>query len=546
MIFYAIDKGLAVCATMACAILLANIGSAQTTLSLGDGYIEVERGDNFSVPVQVEDVDDLAGFEIDLSWDTDAFELNRITRDTYLGNPDSTDNTFWMTIRDAQDPMGWDHVAEIIDEANLTGSLINVVWAHVGQGSVSGNGTLFTLRFKVRDSAPYDYYQVDILEETLLSDSGQVGRALDPQLMGFGAEDLGVQVVPPCDDFAVPPHLDFGYVSVGESATLFIKVDSTCQDVVGVDVQSSEAQFAAGGAVLAATGYPGFLPVTFTAGAVGPQNANIVFSAGDNEQTVTATGHGIDPATNHIILGSVPVLEPHTGIQSVDLDVVLRSDILARFVRFDLEFPPNLVVDDPTVVKNPTRVPGSVQQVNGSDKLTVSALDFAGGDAVLAGDGTIFTITVAVDTSLPGVHALTFTNLDSTPGLALAAALGQLIVGNTAACTFDVDDTGDVTFEDIVYIFRKTILGAPVHQIVPTTWDEPNISVEDIKNFIACLEGTMLLDIDEQDGITFEDLVYLYRRGPLDALENQVVPDGWEIPAVGTTRLTENIDRSLP
>jgi hypothetical protein len=143
----------------------AGIGQNLFTVTAADAVVvkaetveSVSKGESFVVSVNVEDVTDLAGFQLSLSFDSNALEAMEVNEGTFLSKDGET---FWLE--------------PVID--NNAGTITGIVSARASQGGANGSGTLATITFKALDIGET---RVN-LTEVILSDSGNQSIPIAPR-----------------------------------------------------------------------------------------------------------------------------------------------------------------------------------------------------------------------------------------------------------------------------------------------------------------------------------------------------------------------------
>ena len=106
-----------------------------TTISFSS-VSDVKVGDKFTIDVLVEDVIDLAGWQMDLLFDSEILEFTQVEEGSFLKQGGG--QTFWQP---GKSDMGG---------AIKRGTVSDISAAFLGQGGVSGTGKLLTVTFKAK------------------------------------------------------------------------------------------------------------------------------------------------------------------------------------------------------------------------------------------------------------------------------------------------------------------------------------------------------------------------------------------------------------
>ncbi len=132
------------------------IVDSTTELSLQPSYQEAAMGNNFTVDVQIANVENLYGHEIDISFDPNVLEVLSVTQGDFLS-------------QGGVDPVYWQ--PPTID--NVNGRIIDIVNVRITPGvGINGSGILASIEFHEKSESTEDYNtQIDFdVVETKLSD----------------------------------------------------------------------------------------------------------------------------------------------------------------------------------------------------------------------------------------------------------------------------------------------------------------------------------------------------------------------------------------
>ena len=152
---------------------------AQTILSLTPSPMSIEINDSFDLEVRVENVSNLYGFELDITFDPSKMEVLSVDEGGFLSR-NGVDSVFQLP--------------RTIDNTN--GRVSNVGWVRLNPGiGISGDGILAVIHFKEISgaSAPYTTNVAFVESETKLSDpsanSIQISELRSPAIIDFGSVD---------------------------------------------------------------------------------------------------------------------------------------------------------------------------------------------------------------------------------------------------------------------------------------------------------------------------------------------------------------------
>ena len=237
------------------------------------------------------------------------------------------------------------------------------------------------------------------------------------------------------------------------------------------------------------------------------------------------------------------------GVQQVTFDILFTSHEGLRTLQFDLEYPAGLMAIDSLAVADTTRTPPASSFFtgdaidNGTGSAVVSFNDFtAQNGAVLAGTGPIVTVTASITDDNIDIGAIKITNVSTLPAVTVTTGFGEIVVGNPQSCSLNVDGSASDDFDDIILIFRRAILGLGASSLVPSALS-PSLSAAEIIDNIDCL--TPKLDIDGCGGgapVDFDDIILLFRGSILGLGSGSIVPAALS-PCVAADSIVSSIQR---
>ena len=125
----------------------------------------------------------------------------------------------------------------------------------------------------------------------------------------------------------------------------------------------------------------------------------------------------------------------------------------------------------------------------------------------------------------------------------LLVALLMLPAPSALASPLDVDQSATTTLNDMTFIYRRAVLGlgAEAEGVLPAGMPAPAIGIEAV---IANIDGVAGLDVDATGAVTINDVLFLYRRAVL-GLGNEpggVLAAGAPLPAIGIDAVIANVD----
>ena len=352
----------------------------------------------------------------------------------------------------------------------------------------------------------------------------------------------------------LPAEVGFGDVRVGTSSTLDVVIINRSDadpfagdvaiDVGGTVFSTNVADVAFGGAEYAV------VPVTYEPDAAGQDAGSLVLTSGQWQRTVDLTGTGVVSDQHLYVTPEVVQVKPEDGRQgTTQVTFSIGLDSLANYLdlTFRLDFPKDVMTFEETDVQvaDAVRTDGALQApvFPADGYMTVGFVDLTP-PTVSSGTGAILTVTATVSTDPAdvGAYPLVLSLGAEDPAVGTTVQSGQLVIGQS--CTLDVDEENGVTLFDIIYLYRVKVLGTHEGNTKPAAYPVPANGVAGVIANVHCLGDD--LDVDEENGVTLFDIVYMYRRAVLGTHEGNTKPPAYPEPAVGVAKVLQNIDRLLP
>ena len=345
-----------------------------------------------------------------------------------------------------------------------------------------------------------------------------------------------------------PTWLDFGDVAVGESKTLHVTLSSIDPANVTYTIASDAAPFGADAAVAVTADGTGAVAVTFSPTVIGSQTGAITFTEGDSAgaTVVGVIGNGVDSVDGIILINPTNVVaKPSNAVDSaleVTFDVELTVADLVQ-LDFDLTYP----VGTLTIDAWSSPLTDLLVSDDGNGTLHFEYMDIGSGSIPT---GSILSINATASTASIGAWPLGLTNVSTTPkDLALQVAGAQLAVSEDVKLgNLEVSGDGVYNFDDLVLIYRNHILpfNSSNSFLFPqlTATVTTALTPEEVEANVHAVRDSGL-DVDLSGVVDFDDLVLIYRNTilPFNSSNSFLFP---QLTATVSTSLTpEEVEANI-
>ena len=320
-----------------------------------------------------------------------------------------------------------------------------------------------------------------------------------------GAQALSVAIT--------PAVIDFGQLVTTESLTFHINLESSESETVVYTVAAGGAPFTTDtDSITVPANGSAAVAVTYAPTAAGAYSDAVTLTSGGDTIVISVAGSAVDTAATAVVtFDPVNILvKPEDADPAVSFDIVLTAQQVFTELGFTVNYPASQL----TITEATTSIAGA-SVIVGTGTIDFLFNDTSITRAVLD-SGTLLTVSGSAELGAAGIYSLSISNGATTAAGSFSSGTAQLIISNAVTLgSLEVSGDGIYNFDDLVLIYRNHIL--PFNSgnsfLFPqlTATVTTALTPEEVEaNVHAVRDGG--LDVDLSGVVDFDDLVLIYRN----------------------------------